>query len=495
MTKPKHLITLCCLLALSFLPFTAQAKTQTQKPNIILILADDLGYRELGAYGQKIIKTPHLDQLAKDGIKFTNFYSGSTVCAPSRCVLLTGKHTGNSFIRGNYGLGDGRNGKPEGQYPIPSNTITFAKLLQKQGYTTGAIGKWGLGGPNSSGRPNKQGFDFFYGYLCQRVAHNYYPEYLWKNNTKEILNNKYFPAHQRLKKEPTDITEFEKYKGNDFAPDLMAKQAENFIRKNKDKPFFLYLPTPIPHVSLQVPDDSLNQYSGKLDKKPYLGNKGYLPHPQPRAAYAAMITRMDRDIGSIIKLLEDLKIDDNTIVIFTSDNGATFNGGVDRQFFASNGKLRGHKCNLYEGGIRVPMIVKWPGKIKPNTTSNHISALWDFFPTFADIAGYKTKSNIDGVSLLPTLLDTGKQKQHQYLYWEYHPGGMSQAVRHGKWKGIKLRVKKNPHAAIQLYDLTKDPFEQNNIADKNPKIVKKIQAFMDNRSQSEIPRWKLSKNK
>ncbi len=461
-------------------------RAKAKKPNIILILADDLGYRELGCYGQKIIKTPNLDQLAKEGMRFTNFYSGSTVCAPARCTLLTGKHTGHSYIRGNREMGGWGPDEPEGQEPLPKGTQTIATLLKAQGYATGAIGKWGLGGPGSTGRPNKQGFDFFYGYLCQRVAHNYYPTHLWKNDKKDMLNNDYFRAHQRLKVAPANNGAFDKYKGRTYAPDRMAEEAEKFIRRHKDEPFFLYVPTPIPHVSIQVPDDSLKDYRGKLDTKPYLGEKGYLPHAEPHAGYAAMITRMDRDMGRLFKLLKELKLDDNTIVIFTSDNGTTFNGGCDRKFFDSLGKLRGHKCNLYEGGIRVPMIVKWPGKIKPNTTSDHISALWDFLPTLGDMVGYQSKEKIDGISLLPTLIDQGEQVQHQYLYWQY---GSSMAVRYGDWKGVKSNAKRNANGPIQLYNLKQDPSESKNVAMNHPEIVAKIQKFMEHRVNSKIGSW------
>lgn len=489
----KILAILCLLLTANTIHYAAAAENP-KKPNIILILADDLGYRELGSYGQKIIKTPHLDQLAKEGMKFTNFYSGSTVCAPSRCVLLTGKHTGNSYIRDNYEVGTWDRDSVEGQLPLPKDTVTFAGLLQKQGYTTGAIGKWGLGGPNTPGHPNKQGFDFFYGYLCQRIAHNYYPTHLWKNNTKEMLNNKYFKSHQRIKEDPKDNAAFDKYKGREYAADKMADEAVNFIKQNKDKPFFLYLPTPIPHVSIQVPEDSVDQYRGKLDDGPYLGQRGYLPHAEPRAGYAGMITRMDRDMGRVFKLLKDLKIDDNTIVIFTSDNGTTFNGGSDREFFNSLGTLRGHKCNLYEGGIRVPMIIKWPGKIKPNTVSHHVSALWDFFPTFADITGYKTTEKIDGISLLPTVTQTGEQKQHEYLYWEYHSNS-SQAVRYGKWKAVKSRVNTGNKAKFELFDLSTDLSESTDVSDRFPEIAAKIQDFMNQRSTSEIDRWNFKPRK
>ncbi len=459
-----------------------------KKPNIIFILADDLGYGELGCYGQKKIRTPNIDMLAAQGIRFTQHYSGSPVCAPSRCVLLTGKHTGHSYIRANDEMperGDvWHDPSLEGQRPIPLNTITIAKLLKKAGYITGAIGKWGLGGPESTGEPNKQGFDFWYGYLCQRVAHNYYPDHLWRNGKKEILEgNKYFFPHQKLPKDknPYDKASYEPYKGKQYSFDLMLKEAIKFIKKNKNRPFFLYLPFTIPHVALQVPDDSLKEYEGAFPETPYKGEKGYLPHPTPRAAYAAMITRMDRGIGKIMSLLKELGIDGNTLVIFTSDNGPTFNGGTDSKFFNSAGPLRGLKASLYEGGIRVPMIARWPGKIRPGSKSELISAFWDFLPTFSEIAGVKAPGDIDGISILPTLLGhPEKQKKHKYLYWEYVG---NQAVRMGDWKAVRHGVNKE----IELYNLKNDIGERNNVADKYPEVVKQIEEIMKNaRTKSKL---------
>ncbi len=343
-----------------------------QQPNIVFIVADDLGYGELGSYGQQHIRTPNLDRLAADGTRFTNHYSGSPVCAPSRAVLLTGLHTGHAYIRDNDEMperGDvWRDLSLEGQRPLLQGTRTIGSMLQEAGYPTGAVGKWGLGGPGSTGEPNKLGFDHWYGYLDQRMAHNYYPIHLWRNGEKDILEgNEYFHPHQRLPEDadPTDPASYTPYTGTQYSMDRMAEEALQFIRDNKDNPFFLYLPFTIPHVSLQVPEESLEEYLGVLPDTPYRGEKGYLPHRAPRAAYAAMITRMDREIGRIMTLLEELQLADNTVIMFTSDNGPTFNGGTDSEFFNSAGPLRGLKTEIYEGGIRVPL----PATYRPFGTS------------------------------------------------------------------------------------------------------------------------------
>ena len=452
-----------------------------RKPNIIFVLADDLGYAELGCYGQQKIETPNLDRLAAQGMRFTQHYSGSPVCAPSRCTLLTGKHTGHAYIRDNREMGGWGPDEPEGQLPLPEGTTTLGTLLQREGYTTCAIGKWGLGGPDSSGHPNKQGFDHWYGYLCQRVAHNYYPTHLWRNDRKHMLEgNKYFSAHQRLESVPDDPSGYDRFKGVHYAPDLMAEEALAFIRKHKDQPFFVYYATPVPHAAIQVPEDSLERYRGHWEDPPYLGNKGYLPHPAPRAGYAAMVTRMDRDIGRILGLLDELGLTENTIVMFSSDNGPTFNGGTDSAFFNSAGPLRGLKCSVYEGGIRVPLIARWPGRIKPGTTSEHVSAFWDVLPTIADIAGFVPPGDIDGISFAPTLLDRpGRQKRHDYLYWEYHG---SQALRAGQWKAVRRKGQE----ALELYNLKSDVGEQHNVANKNPETTTRLAELMKRaRTESE----------
>ena len=478
------------------LPFTGlSCKKKHPPPNIIYILADDLGYGELGCYGQKKIKTPNIDMLTEQGMKFTQHYSGSPVCAPSRCVLLTGKHTGHAYIRNNDEMperGDvWHDPELEGNRPLLPNTKTIGTILQKRDYTTGAIGKWGLGGPANSGEPNQQGFDFWYGYLCQRMAHNYYPTHLWKNREKDHLEgNPYFFPHQKLPedKDPFDKASYDVYKGQTYSMDSMVEEALHFIERNEKNPFFLYLPFPVPHVSIQVPEDSLKEYEGVFPETPYLGDKGYTPHPKPRAGYAAMITRMDREIGRILDLLEKLGLAENTLVMFSSDNGPTFNGGTDSAFFESAGPLRGLKTMLYEGGIRVPMIARWPGKIQPGSETDHISAFWDVLPTITDIIGCDPPGDIDGVSFLPSLLGQDKkQEKHEHLYWEYNG---KQAVRMGNWKAYRPGFEE----AIELYNLEDDIGEQKDLALDHPEILAKIREILQTaRTESEL--FPLIKNK
>ncbi len=449
-----------------------------RKPNIVLIVADDLGYGELGCYGQQRIRTPNIDRLAGEGIRFTQYYSGSPVCAPSRCVLLTGLHTGHAYIRDNDEMAERgdvwRDLSLEGQRPLPPNTTTIAALLKDAGYVTGAMGKWGLGGPGSTGEPNRQGFGHWYGYLCQRLAHNYYPVHLWRNSEKDVLDNEYFHPHQRLPEDadPSDPASYEPYGGKEYSMDLIVEEALQFVRDNRERPFFLYLPFTIPHAALQVPEDSLAEYQGAFPETPYLGDKGYTPHPAPRAAYAAMVTRMDREIGRILRLIEELGLDGDTIVFFTSDNGPTFNGGTDSDFFESAGPLRGLKQDLYEGGIRVPLVARWPGKIAPGTVTDHVSAFWDFLPTLTTIAGAATPDSVDGLSMLPALEGRpSEQRQHEHLYWEYHGG---QAVRLGDLKGFRASV----GDLVELYDLSTDVGEEHDVAGQHPDIVARIEEIM-----------------
>ncbi|PIE22787.1 MAG: N-acetylgalactosamine-6-sulfatase [Planctomycetota bacterium] len=456
--------------------------SRSQKPgsNVVFLMADDLGYGDLGSYGQSKIKTPQLDRLAAEGMRFTQHYAGSTVCAPSRCVLLTGRHSGQAWVRGNYEMGGWEQGNREGQLALPEGSFTLGRLFKNAGYATCAIGKWGLGGPHSTGHPNRQGFDHWFGYLCQRHAHNYYPTHLWRNETRVELEG----------------NAWKKLRGKHYAPDLMIREALQWIRANKDRPFFLYYPTPVPHLALQVPEQAVAEYHGMWEDPPYDGKRGYLPHPSPRAAYAAMISRMDHDIGRILNLLDELKLSDNTIVFFTSDNGATFNlGGADSSFFDSCGGLRGRKCSLYEGGIRVPMIVRWPGKIAAGTQSSVISMFTDFLPSFAEILGEDTPDDLPGLSLVPTWTGQGRQQQHPWLYWEYHAGGGSQAVRLGQWKALRQRIRQQEDAPIELYDLSQDRGESKDIAKKHPDLVERIRMIMDLREPSPIPRWNLRKQR
>ena len=467
-----------------------------RKPNIVLILTDDLGYNEVGCYGQEKIRTPNIDLLATGGMRFAQHYSGSPVCAPSRCTLLTGMHTGHSYIRDNHAVGGRGKDAKEGQRPIPIGTTTLATMLRNVGYKTCVIGKWGLGGPGSTGEPNDQGFDHWFGYLCQAQAHNYYPTHLWRNGEKVLLEgNEYFSAHQKLPedKDPNDESSYDGYSGKQYAPDLMAEEALEFVRKNKDHPFFLYFATPVPHVSIQVPEDSLQEYEDRFPETPYKGERGYLPHRTPRAGYAAMVTRMDRDIGRILDLLDNLGLRQDTLVFFTSDNGPTFNGGSDSEFFESAGPLRGLKCDVYEGGIRVPTIASWPGRIEANTTTDHVSAHWDVMPTLAEIVGATHPEGIDGVSFLPSLLGNPGQQEHEYLYWEYF-GKPAQAVRMGDWKGVRVNAKEEPDGPIQLYNLKTDVGEQNDLSAKYPEVVEKIRAIMASRTKSPFPEWNFDGN-
>lgn len=434
----------------------ADARPQ-RRPNIIYILADDLGYAELGCYGQKKIRTPRLDRLAAEGMRFTQHYCGNAVCAPSRCVLMTGKHAGHAVVRNNVTIGK------EGQYPLPEGTPTIARLLKSAGYVTGAMGKWGLGPPGSSGDPNNQGFDLFFGYNCQGHAHNHYPKYLWRNDRHvDIAGNDGASAT-----------------GKQHSHDLFEAEALAFIKANKDRPFFLYLPFTIPHLALQVPEDSLAEYKDKWPDPPYKGGKGYLPHSHPRAAYAAMVTRMDRSVGRIVDLLKEIALERDTLVMFSSDNGPTHDGagGSDSDFFASAGPLRGLKGSLYEGGIRVPFIARWPGRIKEGSTSDLPCAFYDMLPTLCDVAGVQPTSGMDGVSILPTLLGRTGQKRHEILYWEFAGYGGQQAVRMGDWKGIRRDMQKG-NRTLQLYNLAVDLGEKNDIAAKHPEIVERIARIM-----------------
>jgi len=456
-------------------PGKSDTSPSSPKPNIILILGDDLGYAELGCYGQQKIKTPNIDNLAREGVRFTQSYSGSPVCAPSRCVLMTGKHSGHAFIR------DNREVQPEGQLPIPGDSVTLPKLLEKESYATACVGKWGLGSPGSEGDPNKQGFDLFFGYNCQRHAHNYYPTYLWRNDKKiTIEGNDGGPT------------------GKQYAPDLFEAEALNFIRTNKGRPFFLFFATTVPHLALQVPEDSLEEYKGKWDDPPYDGKNGYLPQAYPHAAYAAMVTRMDRSVGRMMALLKQLGLDENTLVVCTSDNGSTFKiGGYDPDFFKGTGPFRSAKGSVYEGGIRIPLIVRWPGRIKPGNVSEHVVAFQDMLPTILDAAGAKKiiPADTDGMSFLPALLGLGKQPGHPYLYMEFAGYGGQVMVRLGNWKAVGQDLLKKPDAPIELYDLSVDSGEKNDVASKNPDILKKIAGIMkaEHRPSREFPLPALDK--
>jgi len=433
----------------------SMAGARKNRPNIIFILADDLGYGDLGCYGQQTIKTPNIDKLAAEGMRFTDHYAGSTVCAPSRCCLMTGLHTGHALIRGNANVA------------LRPSDITVAELLKQVGYSTGIIGKWGLGEPDSTGIPNRQGFDYWFGYLNQRHAHNYYPEYLWLNENKFELKNEVNHVIGGQDRTPGGVAT----KREIYSHDLFAEQALSFVEKNQGNPFFLYLALTIPHAN--------NEAGSKGMEVPSLEPYADKDWPEPQKGHAAMITRMDGDIGRLMAKLEELGLNENTLVMFTSDNGPHKEGGADPAFFNSSGPLQGYKRALYEGGIRVPMIARWPGRIKAGSVSNHNSAFWDFLPTCCELVGAKAPEGIDGISMAATLLGrSGGQREHDYLYWEFHEQGKRQAVRMGDWKGVRQNVAKNPDGPIELYNLKNDIGEKTNVAARHPGIVTKIEECM-----------------
>ena len=418
-------------LALTLCVLGASAHAATARPpNIVFVIADDLGIGDLGCYGQKKIRTPNVDLLATEGMRLGQHYSGNAVCAPSRCVLMTGLHPGHAWIRDNQEV------QPEGQAPLPAGTMTLARLLQRHGYATGAFGKWGLGAPGSAGDPLRQGFDRFFGYNCQRQAHNYYPVYLWDNDQRVTLDNPPFSAHQRFPAgaDAAQPASYERYQGREYAPDRIMEQARAFIRENRDRPFFCFVPTTVPHLALQVPRDLLEEYAGAWPDEPYLGDRSYLPHPKPRAAYAAMITRLDREVGRLVECVRELGLEQQTVIVFTSDNGPLYDrvGGTDTDFFDSASGLRGRKGSLYEGGVRVPCIVRWPGRIPPGTTHDRVTGFEDWLPTLMELAGFKSEipKGLDGISFAPPLLGR-RQRERPFLYREFPGYGGQQSVRVG----------------------------------------------------------------
>lgn len=450
-------------------------------PNIVVILADDLGYGDIGPYGQTKIRTPHLDELARQGVRFTQHYSGSTVCAPSRAALLTGINTARAQIRGNVETGDYTDENEGGQMPLKAGTTTLPGLLRNAGYSTAIVGKWGLGGRGTEGEPNKHGFDYAFGYLDQKQAHNYYPTHLWENGVNFPLNNTFFiphvPANQPWRSE--DI--YTKYMGPDYAPDRLIGKAEEFIaKKGPNKPFFLYYTPTLPHAALQIPRSLVEQYS--FPETP-LGRTGYTPHPTPRAARAAMVTRLDYELGRIRAAIERAGKTRNTLIIFTSDNGPASEGGADLGFFNASGGFRGEKRDLYEGGVRVPFIAYWPGRTKAATNQATICANWDLLPTLAEIGSASVPTAIDGKSFLPALLGA-TQIQTGPLYWEFHERP-SQAARDGKWKAVRYQPAGfDTTRPIELYNLDTDPFEKTNVASTNPTAVDQLKKILDARTRS-----------
>ena len=466
--------------------------TENQPPNIVYILADDLGYGELGAYGQQKIKTPNLDRLAAEGMRFTQHYTGAPVCAPSRYMFLTGTHAGHAYIRGNYELGGFADEVEGGQMPIPETTPTLAKMLKKRGYQTAMVGKWGLGMNATTGSPLVQGFDYYYGYLDQKQAHNYYPTHLWENDRWDSLPNPYVLVHQPLKEDATQA-DFDQFKGNVYAADKMLEKALNFIDKaEKEAPFFLYYPSPIPHVSLQVPDSLVLAYQQEFQETPYYGNQGYTGHQYPRSAYAAMITHLDDEVGKIREALKAKGVADNTIILFSSDNGPTFAGGVDAAFFNSADGLRGLKMDVYEGGIRIPFIAHWPNKIEAGSVSDHISGHLDMYATFTELAGVEEPKKTDGISLLPELLGKEQKKTHPYLYFEYPEKRGQLAIRMGDWKGVKRDLKTKDNVAWELYNLQEDRAEQQDLAAQFPEKIERLDAIVkEAHRQPHIREWEF----
>ena len=482
--------------------------SQPEQPNIILILADDLGYGDTGPYGQTLIETPNVDGLAAGGLRFTQHYAGSPVCAPSRCVLLTGMHTGHSQVRGNdewASRGDVWNYRAmiadstlEGQKPLSDSTVTIASLLKQKGYRTGIVGKWGLGAPHTGGIPNRQGFDFFYGYNCQRMAHTYYPTHLWRNGSREWLGNDTLAPHTGLDPDadPFDPASYEKFTLSDYSPDLMFREVLSFIDSANGEPFFLYWATPIPHLALQAPAQWVEKYHEKFGgEKPYTGDNGYFPARYPHATYAAMISYLDDQVGKLVDHLKEKGLYENTVIIFTSDNGPAWNAGTDPVWFGSASPFRGAQGNgkgsLNEGGIRVPMIVSWPGTVKPGIT-DHISSFQDLLPTLCDITAAEVPGGIDGISFGPLLRGEKVQEQHQYLYWEFPEYGGQQAVIIGNFKALRKGMH-NGNEVFELYDLANDPLETKDISADHPDIMKRVQEIIiEEHRPSDNPRWRFS---
>ena len=410
------------------------AQPAPARPNVLFILADDLGYGDLGCYGQEQIATPNLDRLASEGTRFTQAYAGSTVCAPSRCCLMTGFHSGHARIRGNA------------RVPLAPNDLTVAQVFKQAGYRTGIVGKWGLGNPGSTGVPNLQGFDEWFGYLDQQHAHSYYPDHLWEND-REVILGRNLGVRQ------------------EYSHDLFTTRALDFVDRHKAGPFFLYLAYTIPHANNELGRDTGNGMEVPSDA-PY-SKKNW---PAQERNFAAMVSRLDADVGKMMARLKAAGIDDNTVVFFSSDNGPHREGGHSPDFFRSSGPLRGIKRDLYEGGIRVPMLARWPGQIPAGRVSDQVWAFWDFLPTAAELAGAPRPRPLDGISMVNALLGK-EQRSHEHLYWEFHEGGFKQGVRMAEWKGVRLGTQR----PVELYNLTDDLGEKNNVAAQHPDIVRRIE--------------------
>jgi arylsulfatase A len=475
-----------------FVSAVSFALASDQRPNIVFILADDLGYGELGCYGQEKIKTPNIDRLAAQGMRFTQHYTGAPVCAPARCTLLTGQNLAHAEIRGNKDSGNGR--VFPGQWPLTDEIVTIAEALKAADYATGVFGKWGLGPSNSSGSPIKQGFDRYFGYNCQRNAHSFYPMFLDSNEREQRINIGLIYGHQR---KPEGKVVSDDYRLENYAPDVILAEASKFIDENRNKPFFLYLPFVEPHVSMQPPQEWIDRYPKQWDDEngPYRGQNGYLPHPRPRAAYAAMISDLDEHVGTIVQKLEEHGLTQNTLVVFTSDNGTTHGGrdprfhvgGVDAEFFASTAGLRGWKGSVYEGGIRVPSIVKWPNQVTPGSVTDVASYFPDWFPTLCRIAGVPLPlgQHLDGVDLTSVLQGKQVPERKELMIWDFHNYGGLVAIRDGKWKAVRRNLLKKP-SAWELYDIQQDKEETTDLAAGHPEIIKRLEAAYVNTRTVEL---------
>lgn len=476
---------LLLVLAVGWLGIVAPVVAQAQRPNVVFILADDLGWGEVGCYGQEKIPTPHIDRLAAEGMRFTQHYSGAPVCAPSRCVLLTGQHLGRAQIRGNKQAKVHFPEFNEGQYPVREDTVTIAKWLQQAGYRTGAFGKWGLGPVGSSGDPNRQGFDVFFGYNCQAVAHSFYPRHLWRNDQQVLLNDPPVPGHARQAEGEVRV---EDWLGQNYAPHVMIEEAEKFIADNADQPFFLYLPLIEPHVAMHPPRDLLEAFPAEWDTQVYRGGNGYLPHPRPRAAYAAMIHDLDRHVGRVLEALEQAGVAQRTLVVFTSDNGSTHPGrqepefhigGADPVFFNSTADLRGYKGSVYEGGIRVPLIARLPGRIQAGQVNDTPSYFADWFPTLCQAVELEPPGGLDGDSLWPVLTgQTTGLPQRRPLVWVFPEYQGQVAVRIGDFKCVRQRLNTRSPGPWEVYNLATDRGESHDLAAERTDLIEQAERVL-----------------
>ena len=492
MRKRSAAIQFLCLAAAvafaMFMPGMAYCQppnAKAERLNVVFILADDLGRNDIGCYGQQKIPTPNIDRLASEGMRFTRHYSGAPVCAPSRCVLMTGKHLGHAEIRGNLQAKTKFPEFTEGQYPLTSSALTIANRFQEAGYATGAFGKWGLGPVGSTGAPDKKGFQEFFGYNCQSVAHSYYPPSLWHNNDKVPLNTKAIPGHA---KRPEGKITAEEWIGESYAPYRMIEEAEKFIAANKSNPFFLYLPFIEPHVAMHPPKASYEKFPSEWDQLEYRGGNGYLPHPRPRAAYAAMVHDLDSYVGRVLKALDTYNLTNNTLVIFTSDNGATHPGtkeasfhigGADIDFFESTGNLRGYKGSVYEGGIRVPMIAKLPNVIEAGAVTDCATYFADWFPTLCDAVKFSPPIESDGESFWSELTNkTSAWKRKNAMIWIFPEYGGQVAIQDADWKLVRVGLATKKPGAWELYHISEDPSETRDMSATHPEIVQRLAGLL-----------------